>query len=46
MRTGPTRPTAVRVIAKLREAGVELVEGQALLEMARKLQTAEQTARL
>jgi hypothetical protein len=43
---GPKRPTAARAVAKLREAGVELPEGQALLEMARKLQIAEQVARL
>ena len=43
---GGKQLTAERVVARLREAGVELPEGQALVEMARKLQIAERTARL
>ncbi len=43
---GAKQFTAERVVAKLRAAGVELAEGRALVEMARKLEIADQTARL
>ncbi len=43
MRMGRKRHTAEQIIAKLREAEVELAKGQPLAEVVRKLAIAEQT---
>ena len=43
MRMGRKRHTAEQIIAKLREAEVELAKGQPLAEAVRKLEIAEQT---
>ncbi len=40
---GGKRPTGEQIIAKLREAEVELAKGQALVDVVRKLEIAEQT---
>ncbi len=40
---GRKRPTADQIIAKLREAEVELAKGQPLAEVVRRLEIAEQT---
>ena len=43
MRMGRKRHTGEQIIAKLREAEVELAKGQPLVEVVRKLEIAEQT---
>ncbi len=43
MRMGRKRHTGEQIIAKLREAEVELAQGQPLAEVVRKLEIAEQT---
>jgi hypothetical protein len=43
---GRNRHTQEQIIAELRQAEVPPAVGQALAELARKLETAEQTARL